>query len=468
MSGLINNLISASKALGAHQAGVQVASRNLANVTNPNYARQRVVLGDRAVVESPSGPVSSGLEALGIKQFRDRLLDNGVNREKSITSLLLSQQSALNRAQAALGEQVDRSGDSSFPGSSSQSSNGLSTALNDFFNSFENLSANPTDPAARQLLLQKADTLANKFNLADTRLSTLQSDLDTQISTGTTSVNSLLQQIADLNASIVASEVGNQGSAIDLRDQRQARLEDLATYMDFSSVEPAGANGQIQIYAKDPSGANVLLLDKTSVKGALTFNGTQFSAGSPASNLSVTGGSLAGQLLSRDGPVQELRDNLKTAADQVTAAVNAAYGGTFFQAPPATGLMALDPTLSVANLKTGTSTDPGANDIALAIASLSQRNFSTGTGDLLDGTVGGFYNQTVTALGQSISGIDSKLTDQENIEKIVTTQRNGLSSVSMDEEMADLIKFQRAYQASARVLRVMDEMLDGLVNGLIS
>jgi flagellar hook-associated protein 1 FlgK len=73
----------------------------------------------------------------------------------------------------------------------------------------------------------------------------------------------------------------------------------------------------------------------------------------------------------------------------------------------------------------------------------------------------------VTALGQSISGIDSKLIDQENIEKIVTTQRDALSSVSMDEEMADLIKFQRAYQASARVLRVMDEMLDGLVNGLI-
>jgi flagellar hook-associated protein 1 FlgK len=129
--------------------------------------------------------------------------------------------------------------------------------------------------------------------------------------------------------------------------------------------------------------------------------------------------------------------------------------------------MALDPTVTVASLKTGTSADPGANDIALAIASLSQKKFSTGAGDLLNGTVGSFYTQTVTALGQSISGIDSKLIDQENIEKIVTTQRDALSSVSMDEEMADLIKFQRAYQASARVLRVMDEMLDGLVNGLI-
>ena len=466
MSGLINGLVSSAKSLGAHQTGVQVASRNLANVTNPNYARQQVVLGDRAVVESSMGPVSTGLEALSVKQFRDNLLDGGVNREKSITSLFQSQQSALNRAQASLGEQVDRSGDSSFPGSATQSANGLSTALNDFFNSFENLSARPTDPAARQLLLQKADTLANKFNLADTRLSTLQSDLDSQISAGVTSVNSLLQQIADLNASIVTSEVGTPGSAVDLRDQRQARLEDLATYMDFSSVEPPNSNGQIQIYAKAPGGASVLLLDKTSVKGALAFDGTQFSAGAPASTLSISGGSLAGQLISRDGPVQQLRDDIKTAADQVTAAVNAAYGGTFFQSPPPTGLMALDPTVTVASLKTGTSADPGANDIALAIASLSQKKFSTGAGDLLNGTVGSFYTQTVTALGQSISGIDSKLIDQENIEKIVTTQRDALSSVSMDEEMADLIKFQRAYQASARVLRVMDEMLDGLVNGL--
>ena len=109
MSGLINGLVSSAKSLGAHQTGVQVASRNLANVTNPNYARQQVVLGDRAVVESSMGPVSTGLEALSVKQFRDNLLDGGVNREKSITSLFQSQQSALNRAQASLGEQVDRS-----------------------------------------------------------------------------------------------------------------------------------------------------------------------------------------------------------------------------------------------------------------------------------------------------------------------------------------------------------------------
>ncbi len=470
MAGLIGGLISAAKSLTAQQAGVQVAGRNLANVNNPEYARQRVILGDRVVVAGRLGPVGTGVEVLGIKQIRDQFLDIAVTRETSQSASLKAQQGAMERAQANLGEQIDRSADSAFIGDATQSTNGISAALNGFFNAFDNLAANPTDAGAKQVLLQKADILASKFNGTDDRLKALQGDLTAEVGTGVSTVNSLLKQVADLNSAIGQFELGAPGAAVDLRDQRQARLEELGGYMDFSTRSIPGSNGQIQIVAKDTAGTDVVLLDRTTVIGGVTFDGTQISSGVPPTVLGLQGGSLKGQLVARDGAVQQLRDDLKRTADQVAAAVNAAYsptGANFFQTPPATGLLALDPTLNFSTLKTSATGDAGANEIALAVADVARASFSTGSGDLINGTIGGFFTKTVSGLGQTLSGLDAKLGDQQIVQRMLTNQRDSVSAVSMDEEMADLMKFQRSYQASARVVRVMDELLDGLVNGLI-
>ena len=470
MSGLIGNLLSASRALGAQEAGVETAGRNLANVNTPGYARQRVLLGDRVTIDGRLGPVGNGVEALGLQQVRDKFLDIAVTQEKSQTALLEAQQSALQRAEADLGEQVDRSADSASVTATGHSSKGISSALNDFFNAFDELAANPTDAGAKQVLLQKADILANKFNVTDQRLTGLQSDLTAQVNSGVTSVNTLLTQIADLNGEIQSFEINKPESALELRDQRQAKLEELSKFMDFSAPTIAGSHGQIQIVAKDATGADVVLVDKTTVRGGVSFDGTNISGGAPSTVLGLQGGAMKGDLVARDGAIQTLRDDLKRTADQVTAAVNGVYGATganFFQAAPATGLMALDPALTAATLKTTVTTDAGANDLALAIADLSRKTFATGSGDAIDGTLSAFFGQTVSGFGQALAGIDSKLEDQKLVEQQTTKQREAVSGVSIDEEMTDLIKFQRAYQASSRVIRVLDDMLDTLVNGTI-
>ena len=169
MSGLLGNLLSAAQALNAHQAGVEVASRNLANVSNPAHARQRVVLGDRVTVDGRLGPLGNGVEVLGVEQIRDQFLDKAVIEETSQTALLDAQQSGLQRAETDLGEQVDSSGNSASIGSAGSSTKGISSALNDFFNAFDELAANPMDSGAKQVLLQKADILANKFYSASRR-----------------------------------------------------------------------------------------------------------------------------------------------------------------------------------------------------------------------------------------------------------------------------------------------------------
>ena len=145
MSGLIGNLLNATKSLGAQQAGVEVAGRNLANINNPAYSRQRVQLGDRILVDTKLGPVGNGVEVLAIEQIRDQFLDAAVAREASQTGLLQAQQSGLQRAQTALGEHVDSSADSSTISTATSSTSGIGASINDFFNSFDELAANPMD-----------------------------------------------------------------------------------------------------------------------------------------------------------------------------------------------------------------------------------------------------------------------------------------------------------------------------------
>ena len=121
-------------------------------------------------------------------------------------------------------------------------------------------------------------------------------------------------------------------------------------------------------------------------------------------------------------------------------------------------------TLNFASLKATATTDAGANEVALAVADVGRKTFSTGAGAIIDGTIGGFFTKTVSGLGESLAGTNDKLGDQELIEQMITKNRDSVSSVSTDEELADLMKYQRSYQASARVVRVLDEMLDVLVN----
>ena len=108
----------------------------------------------------------------------------------------------------------------------------------------------------------------------------------------------------------------------------------------------------------------------------------------------------------------------------------------------------------------------GDNTVALAVAQLGSRAFATSSSDSIDGTFGGFFSQSVSKLGQALSGANARVDDQANIERLVRSQRDALSGVSLDEEMADLMKYQRAFQASSRVFQTVDDLLDVVVNRL--
>lgn len=468
MSGLFSSLNSTVNALNAHSRAVEITGKNLANVNNANYARQRVLIGDLGTVETPQGPESMGLTALGVEQTRDSLLDQQVLREVALSNSYQTEQQAYQRAQAGLGQSVSSS--SSASGAASTTDTGLAPAIDDFFNAFQSLAANPTDNGQRQALLQKATILADRFRLTDQRLAQVQTDLNSQINTDAASVNRLLQTIADLNGQIGRFEINLPGSAVDLRDQRQAALEQLAAKMPIDVV--ATDASQLQVVAKDATGANVVLVDRATVQGAVAFNGTQITGGASGTPLALAGGSMQGALTARDGAVQDLRTSLDALAAQLVISVNAAYNptgatGDFFTAANTTaGAISIASGVTSSNLKASDGGSAGDNTVALAIANLANQNFSTGSGDLIDGTFAGFFSSTVSNLGQALAGANARVDNQTKIEEIVRTQRDGVSGVSLDEEMAQLLKYQRAFQASSRVFTTVDDLLDVVVNKL--
>jgi flagellar hook-associated protein 1 len=469
MSGLFSTLGSSVKALTAHSRAIETAGKNLANINNTSYARQRVLYGDRGTIVTADGPRSLGLEALAIQQLRDSLLDKQVMREIALKASFEAEQRALERAQAGLGQNIDRTAAATATGSNA-STGGLAAALDDYFNAFQSLAARPTDAGERQTLIQKATILAERFQQTDGRLAQVQNDLDVEIQTDLSEVNRLLSTLADLNSQIGRIEIGRPGTAIDLRDQRQARLEELSALLPVEVRD--STDGQIQVVLRDASNTDVVLVDLTSVTGPVTFTGTGLTAGSPPTAVEFSSGAIRGALNARDGAVQTLRDNLNQLARQLVLSVNSVYNpaaapGADFFAPA--GLTAstirLQAGLTPANLRAGTNA-AGANDIALAVAGLASRTFSTASGDIIDGTFGVFYSRAVSNLGQALASANSRAENQTNITTLIKGQRDSVSGVSLDEEMADLVRFQRAFQASSRVFGIVDELLDTVVNRL--
>lgn len=475
MSGLFGELQRTAQALNAQSQGIYTAGRNMANVNNPAYARQRVQIGDRGTVQTTLGPQSLGVEVLDLQNIRDALLDGQVVRETSTTSSLSAESDAYSKAELALGQQVSTGQDAEFidGATTTTSSNSLGEALDNLLNAFSSLAASPRSTGERQVLLQQAQTLASRLHTVDNRLIAVEDDINEQIASDVDEVNALLTTISNLSKQIGRFEVGNPGSALDLRDQRQAKLEELAKYIDIDVEDATAGGGQIRILSRDASNNPVELLDSSKAPTGLTFDGTNVSGGSPATVLSLAGGSIHGNLKARDGAIADLRSGLDTFASQIVTSVNDAYnpggaGTDFFAAAGTTAAtIAVDSTVTVSNIRATNTAEAGANEVALAISQLATKSFSTGAGDLFDGSFGSYYRGLVSDLANTAATTSSLHDDQSTLQNLVLSRRDSVSGVSLDEEMTDLIRYQKAFDASARVMRIVDEMLDTVVNGLV-
>jgi flagellar hook-associated protein 1 FlgK len=332
----------------------------------------------------------------------------------------------------------------------------IGDALTDFFNAWESVSVKPQDVGEKQLLIEKAKILAEKLNQTDKRLAQVQTDVDAQLKTDVVTVNQLLDEIAKTNDYIAKAELLKPYSAVDLRDQRQAKLEELSKYIDVQFENITDGLGQIKV-----TSGNVVLVDGKDIPGQLTYEDDSTSADFRTFKLGgnafvPTNGKLAAKLESSTGTVQNARNEIATLKTNLTTEVNSAYTpAAFFAVDSTTGSI----SVSATSISAGAN---GSNQIALNVAELGTKTFTA----LGSSTFNSYFNKTVTTVAQQLNSTNTRLEDQKLSEEMAINSRDQYSGVSQDEEITDMMKFQRSFQASARHINVIDTLLEQVVNRL--
>lgn len=456
MSTLFSNLSIALSALLSHQRAIEVIEHNVANANTPGYRRQEAVLS-AAAPTSPNlfkfgggnGQVGSGVRVEMIRRYSLDFFDKRYRGEVARAKTWETRSDVLKQVEIALGETSDS----------------LLSQLDAFWNGWLRLSSDPTNMALRADLLERTRNLAEAFNRRINRLEALRADQNIALQQKVDEINSLASRIAKLNQEITRIyAVGDQPN--DLLDERDRILDRLAELS--SAISYRRENGEVTVSV----GGHVLVFGPTSYRLTLDPS-TQTPIWEDRQPYNAQDGEIQGILSVRDGDVQRLMESLNALAGDLIDFVNAihinAYGLDNQNGRPLfigqdARTMALNPALAdpaflgVANRPDA----PGDNTAALQIAAgYTALRMSNG-----GATYGQFYTAQVANLGLSIQTAQTRAKDYASVAESLNTQRESVSGVSLDEEAANLVRFQRAFQAAARLMNVADEMLDRIINGL--
>ena len=283
MGGLSGALSIALGALAADKGAVEITSNNIANVNTAGYSREQVNLSDNAPVLLGNLLFGTGVTLGQTTSIRDNLLERRLDQENQAAGQLSAFLGSLNQVQALFNE---------------SSSTGLQTPLTAFFNSLTQLSANPSDSAARQGVVTSGQNLAAAIQQDSSNVQALQGNTDTGVQQSVTQVNQLAKQIAALNITISGIEgVGQDpGQALDQRTQLVRQLSGL-----IGISEADAGNGSLTITTANGAslvvGGDSFALT-TQVNNNTTFHGV-FSQGTDITS-TITGGALGGQIQVRD------------------------------------------------------------------------------------------------------------------------------------------------------------------------
>ena len=467
MSGLFTTLGSIAQALNADSQALAITSSNISNVNNQSYSRQQVNFANGADIATGSGVENLGLR-VSVQSTANAVLNQQVMNEAGSTASAQKQQDLLQQAQAALGESITNA--SSTSSSTSATDTGLSTALGNLLGSFQALAASPTDNGTKQTVLEQAASLVDLFQSTDSNLAQVQAGADAGVASDVSSANTLLTTIAGLNTQIASAEAASPGSSNSLQNDRETALEQLAAIIPVTVT--GQANGEDLVTTPSASGAAVTLVQNGTVPGPLAYSAGVLTGGAASDTLAPAGGSIQGAITASTGPIQDMRSSLDALAGQVVTAVNTIYNpsgaasGNFFTAGGTTAAtIALNPLLTSSTLSAGPG-GSGDNSTAVALSALSSTTFSKASGDLIDGTLTGALSTGVSALGNAVSAATNTLTEQTQIQTMVQNQRASISGVNMNQEMANLVQYQQAYQASSQVFGIVNQMLNSLIQSM--
>ena len=458
----INRLVEIGKsALFTAQQAISVAGHNIANVNTPGYSRQHVTLAENRPENGSPGQIGTGVHAESIRRSLDSFVDEQLLASRERLGQFTASNNVLARLEPLFGDANNQ---------------GIGAGLNEFFGALQDVATNPNDLSARTVFLSKATALAGRFNQSAADLIAAQESIDRQVGQTITDVNQLTSHIAGLNTKIAAAESSGQ-QANDLRDERGVALANLGELIEISSIEDA--TGQLTVFA----GRGQVLVDKErtyQLVGVpdLGNNGlldVHYDAGTgPTTNLTpvIQSGRLKGLLDVRDQTIPSLRASLDTLASEVVTQVNQQHRLGFgldgssnqdFFTP--IGTTASTMAVSLANIRqiAASSTAagvPGNNANALALAGLRNRAFAP-FGNV---TFQEYYSTIAGEFGSTVQSMEGNLKAQQILHDQLTSQRASVSGVSMDEELANLLQYQRTFEAASRMIVIADEMFQTILS----
>jgi flagellar hook-associated protein 1 FlgK len=453
--GLTAGLNLSLQSMQVEQEAIETTSNNIANVNTPGYARQRPDIAENPPIQIGKLTFGDGVQLQSVTSLRDSVLDLRVNEETQIQGQLTSFLNGGTQIQ----QLFNQAGGS-----------GLQSDITAFFNSLSALAANPSDLNTRQGVLSAAQSLASAFNQTSTSLTTLQQNTDLSVSQSVSQINALTQQIAAVNGQVSAAQSSGENAGVFI-DQRQQLINQLSNLVGVQEID-AGNNSLTLTTA---NGAALVVGNKsfalTSQINPATGFQDVYSQGSDITS-QISGGEIAGQIQIRDQEIPGIQSSLDALAGDLAIAVNTqnqagfdlngAAGGNLF-VPPAAGNVGAAVNLALATTdptKIAASSDGTQGDNANANALLNIQNQTIVNGQ----TPINAYSALVFKVGSDVSNAQSEQQSSNLILQQVQSLQGGVSNVDINEEAANLILYQNAYQASAQVSSVIDSLLQTTIN----
>ncbi len=470
MSNLLASLVSSADTLEAYGRVLEATQKNLSNASTPGYAKQSIDL--YALPFDPQGGTTGGVRAGTIQSSRNEYAEQAVRKQNSG----LGYQQQLSDSLTVLQTNFDITGNQGIP-----------HALNSLLQSFSAWGATPDDPSARQTVLKDADSLAQTFNQTANAVSAASRDSELQIGDTVDQINQMVGQIKGYN------QIAMQGNKNDagLSAQFHAALEQLSTLADVQAVFQTDGSVSLTINGQTPLliGAQQYAISDSLYRPTDPPPANPLGPGtiriqaSDGSALADPGGRLGAllkirnevmpSLLGDSSQAGDLNLMAKQFADRVNGLLTA--GNISDGPPPQPGVPifqynAADPTSIASGLRVDSSVTPGqlaaiqtgppevSNGVPLALASLA---VPTQDADRINGfSFSQFYGQIAGHVGGLLNDASNNAEVQQSLVTQAKDLRQQYQGVSLDEEATTLMQFQRAYQATAKFLSVLDQLTE--------
>ena len=449
----------AQQALLADQQALSAVSSNVANQNTAGYTREAVSFQSLDAVTLNGGTYGAGVKAAAASQ-RDRVLDYRVQQQTQSQTQAGAIQSALQQVQTIFGLTST---------TSSVGSTALGSAVNSFFSALSALTGNPSDTATRQNVIAEASSMAGAFNSAADQLHQISSDLNQRVVSDTSQVNSLTASIASLNEKIAGQSPNSDAGT--LEDQRQLAITQLSQLVGLDQI----STQQNGITLTTTGGAVLVSGNQSYNMNTISSGGTTHilaGVGGQDITSNLSGGDLGGTLTSRDQQLPSYASALDTLAYGIGAQVNTVNeGGLDGSGSPGAALFIFSTGVAGAAASIQMSTTDPAAVAAAAIGEGSAGNTNANVLAKLAGApisgsqdASAYFASFLSKVGSDATAATTDNSAQQATLSQLTTQRDSLSGVSLDQEAANLTQYQRAYQAASQVFTIASSIMASAIN----